>query len=93
MTEKDLQAMKQSASPLTHWLVSLEGYPLADRDYYYWKVVIFPSDREGTFNWNAPLYRSPRYESFDEAYEAAVLLEKNCQNPEISMIDYLENPC
>lgn len=91
MGEKDRTSIIYTDSRLTHWLVSLEGYPQPDEEYYLWKVSIYPADFEGTFNWNTPLYRSSRYKSFDEAYDAAVILEETCQNADISMIDFIEN--
>lgn len=90
MGEKDRTAINDHESRLTHWIVSLEGYPRSEEEYYLWEVSIYPADCEGTFNWNTALYRSSLYESFDEAYEAAICLEQNCQNTEVSMIDYIE---
>ncbi|MGJ7919681.1 hypothetical protein [Neobacillus sp. LXY-4] len=90
MGEKDRTAINDPESKLTHWLVSLEGFPRLDEEFYLWEVTIYPADSEGTFNWNTPLYRSSRYESFDEAYEAALKLENACQNPKVSMIDFIE---
>ncbi|WP_147531732.1 hypothetical protein [Bacillus marasmi] len=90
MGTKDRSSIQESDSRLTHWLVSLEGYPEAYETYYYWKVSIYPADCEGTFNWNTPLHRSSQYKTFDEAYEAALVLEKACQDSEISMLDFIE---
>ncbi len=90
MGEKDRTTINDQESRLTHWLVSLEGYPRPEDEYYLWEVSIYPSDIDGSFNWNTPLYRSSLFESFDKAYEAAIRLEENCQNAEVSMIDYIE---
>ncbi|WP_318504995.1 hypothetical protein [Bacillus sp. T3] len=90
MGEKDRTSLNNSESSLTHWLVSLEGYPKPNEEYYHWKVSVYPADSGGTFNWNTPLYRSPRFINFDEAYAKAVELEETCQNKDHSMIDFIE---
>jgi hypothetical protein len=89
MGEKDRNAINDPESRLTHWLVSLEGI-LGTGKEYSWEVAVYPADSEGTFNWKTPLYRSSLHESFDDAYEEAILLVKNCQNQEMSMINFIE---
>lgn len=90
MGEKDRTSIQESDSRLTHWLVSMEGYPKANEANYFWKVSIYPSDCEGTFNWDTPLYRSRPYNSFDEAYDAVLYLEEACKDLNKSMIDFIE---
>ena len=90
MGEKDRKAINDPDSRLTHWLVSLEGYPGTGKEPYSWEVAVYPADHEGTFNWKTPLYRSSLHESFDDAYEEAVLLEQNCKNQHMSMINFIE---
>ncbi len=59
----------------THWLIALEGCE-KDRksQIFHWKVVMFPSDQHGSFNFTAPLYVSPFFD-FNEAVEFAKKLE------------------
>lgn len=90
MGEKDLRLINDPGARLTHWLVSLEGYPQDNEEYYHWKVSIYPADSEGTFNWNTPLYRSSSMMSFDDAYDKAIELEESCQNKNQSMVDLIE---
>ncbi|NMD72784.1 hypothetical protein HHO41_21415 [Bacillus sp. DNRA2] len=90
MGNKDRTSLQETNSRLTHWLVSLEGYPKTNQESYTWKVSIYPADSEGTFNWKTPLYRSPQYNCFDDAYDAALLIEASCQDPSQSMIDFIE---
>jgi hypothetical protein len=84
--EKDKTALLNTGSQLTHWLVSLEGQPRDNDEYYLWEVAIYPADNEGSFNWYTPLYRSTLFDCIDEAFEAARNLEQNGRNDELSSI-------
>lgn len=63
----------------THWLIALEG---SEKEGYsprfHWKVVMFPSNQNGSFNFTAPLYVSPFF-TFNEAVDYARQLENSAK--------------
>jgi hypothetical protein len=78
----------------THWLIALEG-ELATKpnEYYHWKVKIFPSNSEGTFNWNKPFYTSTEFKSFDTAIEVSRTFESYSKNDQIHTTNLQEKIC
>ncbi len=90
MGQKDRTTLQDSGSELTHWLVALEGHPRAGDVYYLWEAAIYPANNQGFFNHFKPLYKSSRFECFDEAYEAARSIEKLGRNDDLSSLDIKE---
>src|SRR4051812_39328217 len=74
---KDMIALKETGTdqietPTTHWLIGIQGELLLQpKEYYFWKVSIYPSNSEGTFIWNKPFFCSHLMESMDSAIELA----------------------
>ncbi len=59
----------------THWLIALEGSQKEKNSAtFHWKVVMFPSNQNGCFNFTSPLYVSTFF-PFNEAVEFARKLE------------------
>ncbi|MBS4189008.1 hypothetical protein KHA94_02105 [Bacillus sp. FJAT-49705] len=68
----------------SHWLIALEGeIRNLDKEYYTWKITIYPSDSNGNFSWNTLYYSSPIFDSFHLAYEHAKNLEKYSVNDKL----------
>jgi hypothetical protein len=68
----------------THWLIALDGELASNsKEYYHWKVKIYPSDSEGTFKWNKPFYSSSALDSFDKAIELARSYENYSINDQL----------
>lgn len=65
----------------THWLIALEGQ-LKDqeKEYYCWKVSVYPSNSNGSFFWNQELYSSPLYDCIHKAFEHAKEIESNVKD-------------
>ncbi|KON89314.1 hypothetical protein AF332_22555 [Sporosarcina globispora] len=71
----------------THWLIALEGQVKEqEKEFYCWKVTIYPSDSEGSFTWNEVLYSSSLYECIHKAFEHARELEENAKNSQLSFL-------
>jgi hypothetical protein len=69
----------------THWLIALDGELASNsKEYYHWKVKIYPSNSEGTFLWNKPFYSSSALNSFDKAIELARSYENYSINDQIA---------
>lgn len=76
-----METGNQKMTPLTHWLIALEGEQLPQaKEYFHWKVSIYPSNTEGTFEWRKPFYSSSNLECFDSAIELARLFETYSKN-------------
>lgn len=75
----------------THWLIALEGEiaPQA-KEYYYWKVNIYPSNSEGTFDYLKPFLTTILHDSIDKAIESARRLELHGHKGELCSPDILE---
>lgn len=69
----------------THWLIALEGElkPQQPREYYHWKVSIYPANGDGAFNWNRVYYSSQGMDSIDQAIELARTIETYSTNDEL----------
>lgn len=79
-------------SQSTHWLIALEGElkPQQSREYYHWKVSIYPSNADGAFNWNQSLYTSSGMDSIDEAMELARTFESYSKTDILHTANLLE---
>ncbi|MCL6571925.1 MAG: hypothetical protein K6T88_09625 [Bacillus sp. (in: Bacteria)] len=92
----DLMSLQESVayhhdSPLTHWLIAVEGVQLSQpKIYYHWKVSIYPADSEGDFKWTKPYYCSANMELIDHANEFASSLVISSIKGELSSADLLE---
>lgn len=79
-----MESGSQKLSPLTHWLIALESEQLPQpKEYFHWKVSIYPSNTEGSFEWRKPLYSSASMECFDSAIELARLFETYSKNDQL----------
>jgi hypothetical protein len=68
----------------THWLIALEGELASNsKEFYHWKVNVYPSNSEGTFTWNKPFYSSSAMDSFDHAIELARTFETYSKNDQV----------
>lgn len=68
----------------THWLIALEGVQIPQpKEYFQWKVSIYPSNSEGAFKWNKPLYSSVTMEYMDNAIELARSFEAYGKNDQL----------
>jgi hypothetical protein len=92
----DRMSLQESAayhhdSPLTHWLIAVEGVQLPQPQiYYHWKVSIYPADSQGDFNWRMPYYCSTNMEIIDHANEIASSLVLFSKKDELSSTSLLE---
>ncbi|WP_108670174.1 hypothetical protein [Peribacillus acanthi] len=60
----------------THWLVALEGDPESvNSEFYLWKVVVYPTNQLGEFDYTKPYYTSSYHHSFDTAIDLARSIE------------------
>jgi hypothetical protein len=74
----------QIEPPSTHWLIALEGEKSPqEKEYYYWKVSIYPSNSEGTFDFRKPYFSSTLHDCIHKAFESARILEFHGQNDEL----------
>jgi hypothetical protein len=70
----------------THWLIALEGHEkMKGSEVFHWRVVIFPSNTDGTFDFESPFFASSYY-SFNEATEYARKIEKKAKDDQIYQI-------
>lgn len=61
-------------SPITHWLIAVEGVQLPQaKIYFHWKVTIYPATSDTDFNWQTPFYSSENMEEIDNAIVLASL--------------------
>ncbi|CEG26614.1 hypothetical protein [Bacillus sp. B-jedd] len=83
-----LQSSPFSETGATHWLIALqgdhEGLPAGCCN---WKVMIFTSDTEGSFDWKHPYYASPLLESIETAIELAQQCELSGKNDELCTLE------
>ncbi|GLB60426.1 hypothetical protein [Cytobacillus sp. NCCP-133] len=71
----------------THWLIALEGQlKEQEKEFYCWKVLIYPSNSEGSFSWNKELYSSPHYECIHKAFDHAKELEANVKGSQLGFL-------
>ncbi|MCS0791666.1 hypothetical protein NX021_26485 [Cytobacillus firmus] len=71
----------------THWLIALEGQlKEQEKEYYLWKVTLYPSNSEGSFIWNKALYSSSLYECIHKAFEHAKELEANVKDSQFNFL-------
>jgi hypothetical protein len=73
----------------THWLIALEGSDLGrPNQNYQWRVVIYPADEFGAFNFKYPFFRSTFMTSFNEAFEFSKEIEMKAKQDQLMMIQY-----
>lgn len=86
-----METGSQSRLPSSHWLIVLEGDQIPQpKEYFYWKVCIYPSNCDGSFEWQKPIYSSKSMESMDEALELARSLENYSQNDQLFTFTFQE---
>lgn len=52
----------------THWLIAIEGNPVKKEiDYYHWRVLVYPSNRDGVFHYHFPHFVSSYLKKIDDA--------------------------
>ncbi|RSK52356.1 hypothetical protein [Bacillus canaveralius] len=90
---EDLNSLKETlpipGDKITHWLIALEGEP-DQKNYYQWKVAVYPADCEGSFDWSSRFYTSADFNCFHKAFDFARSLEKNGKNDKLSSANPLE---
>ncbi|MBG9443442.1 hypothetical protein ABE67_12190 [Cytobacillus firmus] len=75
----------------THWLIALEGQlKEQEKEFYCWKVTIYPSDSEGCFSWNEVLYSSSLHECIHKAFEHAREIEANVKDSQFNFLNRQE---
>jgi hypothetical protein len=71
----------------THWLIALEGQlKEQEKEFYCWKVSVYPSNSEGSFSWNQELYSSPLYECIHQAFDHAKELENHVKDAQLGFL-------
>jgi len=83
--ENDLSCYKNATTTLqaghSHWLIALVGeLKNIDKEFYCWKVSIYPADSEGSFSFKSPFYSSTIFDCIHKAYEHAASLESYSKN-------------
>lgn len=64
----------------THWLIAIEGYETKCRSKVdHWKVFVFLSDVNGTFEYHKPLFNSAPLSSMHSAIAFAKEIEDKCK--------------
>lgn len=80
-----------SAKLSTHWLITLEGICISQpKEFYHWKVSIYPSNCEGSFIWNEAYYSSSHIDSIDKAIDLARSFEIYSKNDELHSVNLQE---
>ncbi|MFD1736997.1 hypothetical protein ACFSCX_10525 [Bacillus salitolerans] len=81
--EQDRVTVLKSGKEIhTHWLIAIEGSETNKNSAsFHWKVVVFPSDCNGSFDFSVPLYVSSFF-PFNEAVAYAKQLEKMAKEDE-----------
>ncbi|MDZ5470548.1 hypothetical protein SM124_02180 [Bacillus sp. 31A1R] len=75
----------------THWLIALSGrLKDSQKEYYIWKVVVYPADSEGSFEWLEEPYSTESYDCFHKACESAREIEQNIRNQEFVFVNLKE---
>ncbi|MFE8698020.1 hypothetical protein ACFYKT_16890 [Cytobacillus sp. FJAT-53684] len=76
----------------SHWLIALVG-ELKDieKEFYSWKVTIYPSDMSGSFSWNNTCYTSLNFDCFHQAYNHAKNIEKYGKEDQLYPLNIREN--
>lgn len=83
LLDLDFHQANQTLFP-SHWLIALESVLASSiKEYYHWKVSIYPSNFHGTFQWDHPFYSFPPLESIDNALEIVRMLEAYCKSDEL----------
>ena len=68
----------------SHWLIALVAVPSAHlKEYYHWKVLLYPSNSNSSFQWDQPYYASPEMHSVHKALELARRLKTCCMSDEL----------
>ena len=86
--EKDYYFFKETTHSIpsthSHWLIALVG-ELKDieKEFYCWKVTIYPADSNGSFSWKSPCYSSSLFDCIHMAYNHALELENFSKNDEL----------
>lgn len=75
----------------THWLIALEAERIiCPKEYYYWKVSIYPSDSAGSFDWNHAFYSSQPMNSLEQALILARTFEAFILKDELHTVNLQE---
>ncbi|WP_026584758.1 hypothetical protein [Bacillus sp. J33] len=70
----------------THWLIAIEGQRKEqEKEFYCWKVSVYPSNSEGSFSWKEKVYSS-LYECIHKAFDHAKELEENVKNSQLGFL-------
>lgn len=86
--EKDYFSFKETTPSIqqnhSHWLIALEGEQNgSEKEFYCWKVKIYPADSDGSFSWKSPCYISSLFDCIHMAYNHALTLETFSKNDEL----------
>lgn len=69
----------------THWLIAMEGFEYEKGNKKYkWKVLVFPSDKNGSFDYERPHFISSELACIHEAFELVKEINTVCQNDQFS---------
>jgi hypothetical protein len=89
-----LSALKCTANSdrCTHWLLALEGNVVSqETEAYHWKVVVYPTNKKGSCDYNDPLFVSTLYFSFNDAVDYIRKLEKMAQDDQLGNVFSIAN--
>ncbi|HHY73972.1 MAG TPA: hypothetical protein GX497_12300 [Bacillus bacterium] len=71
---------------VNHWLIALEGKPLAaNSEKYEWNVVVYPAQETGVF-WSLrpPFYKSTNPNSLSKAIEESTYIVQNIKQSKLT---------
>ncbi|MDF0726283.1 hypothetical protein PY093_06085 [Cytobacillus sp. S13-E01] len=82
--ESDIQVFLDndgSSSSFTHWLIALEGSEIEKgKEKFHWKIIVFQTTSEGSFDYNSPHYVSLQIPCVHQAFEMAKEIESKCKS-------------
>ena len=82
--ENDLNCYKNETAfqaNYSHWLIALVGeLKNIDKEFYCWKVAIYPADSAGGFSFRSPIYSSTLFDCIHKAFEHATNVERASRN-------------
>lgn len=69
----------------THWLIALEGSEMNQR-MVHWRVLIFPAEASGSFNYTCPFFKSDFLRLFNDALELSKKIEQLAKEDQLFSI-------
>lgn len=90
ISQKDLLSLTDYPFA-THWLIAMEGFESPNGNTIdHWKVLVFPSNIDGYFDYCKPLFLSNPITSIHSAFEFAREIESKCKCDPFSLQTSIE---